>query len=54
MAQAVARECSNAEIAGHLYLSETTVKTHLASAQLKLGLRNRVGVAVLVTLVGAG
>lgn len=53
VARGVARELSNAEIARELYLSDATVKTHLSSAQLKLGVRNRVGVAVLATLAAA-
>ncbi|WP_307864595.1 response regulator transcription factor [Allobranchiibius sp. CTAmp26] len=53
VARAVARELSNAEIAREMYLSEATVKSHLASAQLKLGVRNRVGVAVFATLATA-
>lgn len=36
---------TNAEIADALYVSTSTVKTHLASAQLKLDARNRVEVA---------
>nr|WP_246305965.1 response regulator [Allobranchiibius huperziae] len=53
VARLVARELSNAEIARELYLSDATVKSHLSSAQLKLGVRNRVGVAVLATLAAA-
>lgn len=54
VARAVARELSNAEIAAEFFLSEATIKSHLASAQLKLGVRNRVGVAVLATLAESG
>ncbi|XAS76599.1 response regulator transcription factor [Dermatophilaceae bacterium Sec6.4] len=54
VARAVARELSNGEIAAELFLSEATIKTHLASAQLKLGVRNRVGIAVLATLAESG
>jgi DNA-binding NarL/FixJ family response regulator len=32
---------SNAEIAGHLYLSESTIKQHLRRAYRLLGVRNR-------------
>lgn len=38
---------TNAEIAEELYVSLSTVKTHLASVQLKLGARNRVEIAAL-------
>jgi DNA-binding NarL/FixJ family response regulator len=43
--RAVARGRTNAELADELFISLSTVKSHLASLQTKLGARNRVELA---------
>lgn len=45
---------SNAEIAGRLFLSESTIKQHLHGAYRALGVRNRIGAATLLRRCGKG
>jgi DNA-binding CsgD family transcriptional regulator len=43
--RAIARGHTNSEIAAALFISLSTVKSHLGSIQNKLGVRNRVEIA---------
>ncbi|HLS72613.1 MAG TPA: response regulator transcription factor [Actinomycetaceae bacterium] len=52
VAIAVGQGLSNAEAAERLFVSTATVKAHLATIQSKLGVRNRVQVAVHVERAG--
>jgi DNA-binding NarL/FixJ family response regulator len=46
VARLVAEGRTNAEIGAELFISAGTAKTHVANIQRKLGVRNRVGIAV--------
>lgn len=43
----IGKGATNPEIAKHLYISETTVRSHVQNLRTKLGVRNRVGLVVL-------
>lgn len=48
----VAQQKTTAQIAGELFLGEATVKSHLARAQDKLGVKSRVGVGIIADRAG--
>ncbi|HON74501.1 MAG: response regulator transcription factor [Candidatus Lutibacillus vidarii] len=50
---AIARGLTNAEIAGELFVSEATVKTHVGHILAKTGMRDRVALVVLAYDSGA-
>lgn len=52
--QLLATGMSNAEIAGELYLSEATVKTHVGRVLTKLGVRDRVQAVIAALEAGIG
>jgi DNA-binding NarL/FixJ family response regulator len=45
IARSIARGRTNQEVAAELFISVSTVKTHITRIQSKLGVRNRVGIA---------
>jgi DNA-binding NarL/FixJ family response regulator len=54
VARAIARGLSNADVAAELYLSVPTVKTHISRLFSKLGVENRVQIAICVHEAGLG
>lgn len=50
VAELIAMDLTNEEIAARLHLSVSSIKTHIKSAQEKLGAKSRVGIATTVVL----
>jgi len=48
----IAQEMTTAQAAARLFLGEATVKSHLARAQQKLGVQNRVGIGIIADRAG--
>ena len=54
VAVAVGTGASNAEVAASLFMSEATVKAHVSRLFTKLGVANRVHIAIVVHDAGLG
>lgn len=54
VAMAVAEGLSNSEIAARMYVSDATVKTHIGKAMSKVGVVNRVQLALVIDRAGFG
>lgn len=48
----LARGLSNTDVAAHLFISEATVKTHLARVMMKLGVREKAQAVVAAYQTG--
>lgn len=48
----IARGATNSEIAGHMSIADTTVKTHVSALMSKLAARDRVALVLLAHKAG--